>query len=168
MKKEIEDYLHLYVGQHMVVIGSMEGFEEPLPVGTLVRLNCVNKGDIQLYMNDGDAENWNIGVEHGNGMYAHWFNNTDFKLVLRPLSDMTEEELGEWAKIAGADFDEKELKRQHKAFVTLVEQKGINAFEVGKGEFHLVPKMFVFLLSKGFDLFGLIDAGIAIDIKTIK
>jgi len=63
-----------------------------------------------------------------------------FKPILRPLSDMTDEEsnVTKWIKYSDT------------------------------GEIRYPPETFVFLLSKHFDLFGLIEAGLAIDKTTLK
>lgn len=77
----------------------------------------------------------------------------DWKLILRPLSDMTEEE----------------AKDCHN--LTTI-QKSIDGKDVigyyRENEPFLEPIQFAFLLSKHFDLFGLIDAGLAIDKTTLN
>src|SRR5690606_24598318 len=63
------------------------------------------------------------------------------KLILRRLSDMSEEENQEWAETNGALGNCSRYEDEANATV--------------------------YLLSKGFDLFGLIDSGLAIDAKTL-
>lgn len=65
-------------------------------------------------------------------------NIYSLKLILRPLSDMTEEEASESRKIFDSMVAADKLNCEIEAARTL------------------------FALSKGFDLFGLIDAGLAI------
>lgn len=68
-------------------------------------------------------------------------------LVLRPLSDMTEDELQECGNMIYDFSNDPEL----------------NNFKWKDFEIGLAPEQFVYLLSKGFDLFGLIPSGLAID-----
>jgi hypothetical protein len=68
-------------------------------------------------------------------------------LDLRPLSDMTYQELQECGNMVYDFSDDPELNN-HKW----------QDFEIG-----LAPEQFHWLLSKHFDLFGLIEAGLAID-----
>jgi len=69
------------------------------------------------------------------------------KPILRPLSDMTEEEDKECHNIMFGEFAEK------------VKDKYI---------IHYEGKKIAYLLSKHFDLFGWIEAGLAIDKTTLK
>lgn len=85
---------------------------------------------------------------HAVGDYLSWTPNghhncnaLSLKLILRPLSDMTEEEMIE------VDVDVPNILSEYEK---------------------LRPTAFSFLLSKGFDLFGLIDAGLAIDKTKLK
>lgn len=70
------------------------------------------------------------------------------KPILRPLSSMTEDETKEMCRYT------RDALRTVKIW-TPVEVESIQ------------PDLFVWLLSKHFDLFGLIDAGLAIDATTI-
>lgn len=69
----------------------------------------------------------------------------EIKPLLRPLSSMTEEEMHECGNMV-YDFSGTDL-----------DQWQPSDFEIG-----LAPEQFHWLLKKGFDLFGLIDAGIAL------
>lgn len=67
----------------------------------------------------------------------------DLKPILHPLSDMTEEEGKEYVALG---------------FGGMIDQRG------GKLIYQtFTPPCFLWLLSKHFDLFGLIDSGLAID-----
>ena len=92
-----------------------------------------------------------IGCEFSNGLDAKvrtvTFSNADtilgakvgdFKLILRPLSDMTEEEGEEWQKI------------------------GFEPDSRGVDYWPMMARNIKFLTDKGFDLFGLIEANLAI------
>ena len=79
--------------------------------------------------------------------------NPEYKPILRPLIDMKPDEIvyiGEYLKMG---FANAEIIKNHKYCWSLV---------------HLNPNVFVYLLSKQFDLFGLIEAGVAIDATTIQ
>lgn len=120
--KKIEDYIHLYIGQE-------------IETGTgKVTLYAVKKEIIP-------CTNFGMVVLNGNITHGLTWDN-ECKLILRPLSDMTEEEknyIDELQKIE--DEISCPLLRVHKT---------------RHGE------QLRYLLSKGFDLFGLIDAGLAI------
>lgn len=79
-----------------------------------------------------------------------WLDGSYFKPILRPLSDMSEEEENDIAVDMFGDW--------HK-HVT-------NAIKSGKKyvfDYRVYPDLFLYLLSKHFDLFGLIESGEAID-----
>jgi hypothetical protein len=69
--------------------------------------------------------------------------NCHYRFILRPLSSMMEEE---GKQIFG------------ETFIRLVEG----------GTLYLSPNQTLTLLSKGFDLFGLIDSGLAVNAETLK
>lgn len=107
-QREIRDYLHLYLGQDCRCYSTWDtdGWKETVTP------------DLLIEVSDEDSR---IG---------------GLRLILRPLSDMTEEE------------DQIEFPKHN------------------RGEFidmHWYPEGYVWLLSKGFDLFGLIEEGLAVD-----
>lgn len=108
MKKELKDYLHLYLGC------SVKWYN-----GKIATLIDTDKTNCNIY----DVVKYHTGIEN-------------IKPILRPLSDMTEEEEMEWRNISGGNQSP-----------TLKE----SAEEIR------------WFLSKHFDLFGLIEAGLAID-----
>jgi hypothetical protein len=77
----------------------------------------------------------------------------DLKLVLRPFDDMTEEEYSDFQNISFSE-DTKRWEYDEKAKMSIGEPTEFNRF--------------AFLLSKHFDLFGLIEAGLAIDKTKIQ
>lgn len=115
----IKDYLHLYLGCEVQVQSESEK-------GKIKILACVEPVSNKAW------------TESGNTHYIDLI-----KPILRPLSDMTEEE-----------------KRE----ADLVRGNGDGC------DNYAVPEAYEFkyLLSKHFDLFGLIEAGLAIDKTTIK
>lgn len=108
----------------------------------------------------------------------------EIKLLLRPLSDMTEEEAietfklkwlnphsnHEWVFIKmkmeesvfmnpGWSVEAKYRQNKNSKENTMLGTLSMNNFE---------PLCFQYLLSKSFDLFGLIDSGTALDITKVK
>lgn len=74
------------------------------------------------------------------------------KLILRPLASMTEEEMKECGNMIYDFSNDPGLNKWH-----------WKDFEIG-----LSPEQFHYLLSKGFDIFGLIESGLAIDSTSLK
>lgn len=95
------------------------------------------------------------------------YNIASIKPILRRLEDMTEEEICKMALAGGligtptrANIEGNFIQMEYvKDGEILVEHWHPN--ELNAQHFH-------FLLSRGFDLFGLIDAGLGIDAKTIN
>lgn len=91
------------------------------------------------------------------------------KPLLRPLSDMSEEEAREFAIAYGLSNDIKPLRVGVEGSLLQFEYS-----EKGDAKFihwyvqKLSAEMFHYLLSRGFDLFGLIEKGLALDAKTVK
>lgn len=101
-----------------------------------------------------------MGIKQGIGM-------VDMKMVLRPLSDMTEEEKTALLKINLSiithriEFGENYISQNAFGFKGAAEHCAFKSyvFEFNKMD----SKEFHFLLSKHFDLFSLIPEGLAID-----
>ena len=120
MNKDIKDYLHLYLGCEIL-------FDNKLWIlskvgGRVIKLT--RTGKFNKY----------VGARP-----------VDVKLILRPLSDMTEEEYIEWHTIVVGDARD--------ATRYFIETDGEKTR---------------YLLSKQFDLFNLIPEGLAIDKTTLK
>lgn len=140
--KEIKDYLHLYLGCEIEF-----GYKEKKYRGWL--------------RGKSDKTGWECERRSPSIFAPLLYVKAELiKPILRPLSDMTEEE-----------YNEKE------SFVHKFSGKDIGAD--GKGVYsnpYMVRSFFCkleaekvnYLLSKQFDLFGLIEAGIAIDKTTLK
>lgn len=114
--KNIKDYLHLYLGCEYRYFMN----------GVTKTGSRKNKGVITY-----------AALSH---IMARIEQEYNIKPILRPLSDMTEEE---------------RKKCERKVFN-------------GDARFFYTTEAFLFLLSKHFDLFGLIDAGLAIDKTKLK
>ena len=163
--KELKDYLHLYLGCEVM---TNEG------KGKLISVGFNNKVlDIKISV-DGDSE------------CIEWF-----KLVIHPLSDMTEMEIiklmtiiyksifGQCGLISETNLITDENDNDKVGFtckddsnnrigVTVEVDRGI---EFSFNEDKLKVNQFEctqWLLKNSFDLFGLIEAGLAIDKTTLK
>ena len=125
MTKDIRDYLHLYLG-----------------------CECFNH--LRLLGVEGNA----AYVSHpATGRMVKDINY--LKPILRPLSDMTEEELQECGNLV-VDFSDDESGL------------GLNEHKWQDFTLLLCAEQFHWLIQRGFDLFGLIEAGLAIDKTKLK
>jgi hypothetical protein len=126
MKKELKDYLHLYLGCEVFIesYSFMNGNKREKLIDKLTEVGINGRIDCEKYTPpDGDV-----------------------KLVLRPLSDMTEEEKTEM------------MQQKHK-------------YDTGNSMSHTITDHAYrvhWAINKHFDLFGLIEAGLAIDKATLK
>lgn len=84
------------------------------------------------------------------------FRAFEVKLILRPLSSMTEEEERELGKIALPECDAPRSR-----FVLSMESTGKNSEGTLMMD-NYTPEMVVWLLSKGFDIFGLKEKGLCL------
>lgn len=122
MEKKIEAYIHLYLG-----CGATEGNDALVGKLSGIHLN-------HCYI-DYDYKIQSVSIDN-------------LKLVLRPLSDMTEEELKHFGV---SETLTKEELQQH-------------FFDCP----FFTPDEYVYLLKHGFDLFGLIEDGLAVDKTKMK
>lgn len=143
--KELKDYLPFYIGCECVT-----------PDGVMI-FNCLNVNDnrnnVWFYCRWNDKKNCyepkkNAEVLLKSSCVGKSFKYSEIKLILRSLSDMTKKEQEEYDGIDNFQIefcsDEQALRMECEAEKTQ------------------------FLLSKRFDLFGLIEAGLAIDSTTLK
>lgn len=128
MEKNIKDYLHLYLGCEVICPDPFKD-EGVNTRGYLTGIHGEHGPEIQLIEGYHASEN------------PEYFDYSQIKLIVRPLSSMTEGEGNELENIG------------HNAV--------LNKFEINR--FH--AERIKYLLSKGFDLFGLIEAGLAIEKK---
>jgi hypothetical protein len=146
-KKDIKDYLHLYLSQQFVVRGGK--------VGRIVSVG--ENGSIIVYP-DGD--------QRGN-----FIINEVLKPVLRTLSSMTIEEGKEIVMLRSPIGS---IVTKDKIVINYILDIHISWYFTGVPNItrwvrfdELSPSQFIYLLSKGFDLFNLIPEGLAID-STLK
>lgn len=92
---------------------------------------------------------------------------SSIKPILRPVSDLTEEEFIEWGNSLGATESEAKIKEKFPQMKALLMERGINTFHFPEGRFNMAPLLVKFLLSKHFDLFGWISKDLAINKNTL-
>jgi hypothetical protein len=149
---DIKDYLHLYIGCEVISTGGKH-------MGKLVGVS-VNQATIN------PLDHFDPRVTPPQYL----------KPILRPLSDMTEEEAKHFFGLSdNAEVYCKVNHGNHTEFMyKWQDSEAIYDTRDGKSyssialthDRHLLPTSsdgFLFLLSKYFDLFGLIDAGLALD-----
>lgn len=153
--KDIKDYLHLYIGCECM-IGDMKW-----------------KREEHLYGLAPDVD-VDFGKPIKSKLDAHVLSVFSDKctLILRPLSDMTEEE----ALYCISTFDRgvdnpvfKIIGKDELGEDWVYVQVGYEETECcwGPNLNYMGAEMFRYLLSRGFDLFGLIESGLAIDKTSI-
>jgi len=144
MEKKIQDYLAYYIGQEVVE-----------PDGCILNLEAVFSHGTALA----------TGKNQRGGFRSHHGVLNDVKLRLRPLSDMTREEIIQFFKIGGIVY-----KEPHRAEIQddrFIQMEGYDSIGDYSSCYHegisFRPEQFQYLLKQGFDLFGLIEAGLAVD-----
>ena len=154
--KDIKDYLHLYLGCECKIVWIDEQY----------RYKKMTAYDLEI---------WYEGCVGVLTEYMLWLSSQGkmkFELHLRPLSDILNTEAYEVYKIyfgkeAALDFSgdtgsayftpkKVRVKAEHALQI-------FNGEDYETGDFMKVIELVPYLLSKHFDLFGLIEAGLAID-----
>jgi hypothetical protein len=142
--KELKDYIHLYIGCN-ITYPDIES-EAPMVIARLTGIsnqNGVETTYLEVQKNDNGTET------HGD--YLSWKPNghhksdaLHIKLILRPLDEMSDAESTVYAQLGDADFNK----------------------AVGRKDYYAVDKMAAhqvfWALKKGFDLFDLHAAGLAV------
>lgn len=141
MKKDIKDYLYLYIGCEI-----MDEYNNK--VGKLVAIDYSEENPVRVL----HKVTWRLEY-------------SEVKPILRPLSDMTIEELEEQEaviKIFMPDFSVTEKDRLDA--IERINKHGISALRFDEDSNPLmIFEVLRLLLKQGFDLFGLIESGLAID-----
>jgi hypothetical protein len=149
--KDIKPYLPFYIGQKAIA---------PAASGTLVGV-C----DWAAYIETDENVLRSVSIEN-------------VVLELRQLSDMSEEELKELIHFEKLNREYADVSYRRdigyngnliaiEIDYTIVEEDLVSPQGWRLNFSAMNAEDFKFLLSKGFDLFGLIDAGLAIDAKTL-
>lgn len=143
----IKDYLHLYLGCKVAI--ASEQFKGDSLV--LTALEMVRLGTVCTVTDTAIKTSFNVNAE-------------DVKPILRPLSDMQLDEMKQFFSLTGLPNDCKPTRADYSDFVFQLEYVSCGAIQSTHSYlYHLSPKQFFWLLSKHFDLFGLIEAGLALD-----
>lgn len=146
--KELKTYAHLYLGCQIIRDGM---------TGKLSEID-VDHNLVTMKFSDEIGQNISVPMD-------------EVKLLLRPLSNMTEEEARhiyrnyfgkstaeDWSGDTGsAYFRPKQIVPKKENAIRIIE-----GHDYSTGDFMIVVELVPYLLSHGFDLFGLIDAGLAV------
>lgn len=158
--KELKDYIHLYIGCECI-IGDLNWKPE-------TNLNGLAPGVDPEYGKP-------IRTKLSHHICEHFVHQTT--LILRPLSDMSEEERMDFyekyfGKRMANDYtgDTGSAYFQPKKIIPTTDHimRIVCGDDYSSGDFMKVVEMVPWLLSKGFDLFGLQAAGIAVYETEIK
>jgi len=141
-EKKLKDYIGYYIGCRCLNTWFPEGHEE---YDKQWILTGYNRSSVKCFHLDNEEE----------------FTRTDsIKLILRLLGGISESECWELHKIDPI-FVPGTSSEYIKDRLYLYREKCIT-FR------HISPLLFHFLIQKGFDLFGLIESGLAIDTSTLN
>lgn len=151
--KELKDFIHLYIGCDVLIT------DEEL-AKDLIEAGGNGRGVLT-----------GLHGEYGPEFAAYECHHTSespeytwhLKLILRPLESITEGEAKQYARLRGYNDDYiVNFKFKEKGFeFGTGGSKTFLCLVPPHGDRH-TPECFRYLLSKGFDLFGLKDAGLAI------
>ena len=145
MKKELKVFAPLYLGCECIT-----------PDGIMI-LNGINTVDIKhsvwFYCRWNDKKNCYLPKQNGDilmkqSLVGKSYKYSEIKLILRPLSTMTEEEQEKYDE--NDNFQNKFCSDEQALRIECEAEKT------------------KFLLSKHFDLFGLIEAGLAVNAAELK
>lgn len=169
-EKKLQHYLHLYIGCQVQYEGIVNGKELKAELQA-------NKHDVFYTPQVKEEKGMKLGYlrevcYRQTGGYARckvgrkslksYWGNPCIKLILRPLSDMTEEDGLAYAKLTRPEATKAKIESGQ--VWSFHDPDGITFYKWKAHKLHeSCPEEFLWLLSKHFDLFGLIDAGLAID-----
>lgn len=146
---KLQDYIHYYIGCRCINTWFQEGHKE-------YNKGWVLSGYCQLYANGGKP----FLLESENEVT--WTDSIN--LILRRLEDITEDEFVNAIKIYDPEEDFEYARSHYPSF----KERGMAGMSVQEGQFSDTMHVVHYLISIGVDMFGLIDAGLAIDSKTLK
>lgn len=156
MEKKIEDYLHLYLGCECQLGSEIEIPDTAPQVEVLTGITVKKNGQTICYFLNKTISYRTI---------------ESVTPILRPLSDMTEEELKEVRRtmLEYSDLSFNPSAHQHMSkrgqtfYYENYDDEGNHISSSISNISNLPLKCIPLLLSKGFDLFDLIEAGLVID-----
>lgn len=161
MKKELKDFIHLYIGCGIFCPNPHDDESEHLVKGFLTGIHGEYGAEIAII--DG----------HHTEEEPHYEEFKKVKLILRNLDSMTEEEANQLFDIHYSEsgvFKWRncfQVNRHSAEYWINYESSKRDRINVIKFD-ELKSKDFTWLLSKSFDLFNLIPEGLAIDSATLK
>ncbi len=166
---KIENYLHLYMGCDVLGVYSDQSKRR----GHLS--DVINGGfecGVQFFLEDGTH------LEES----PTWNDAKDVKLILRPLSDMSQDEMKEAyflvfnKKFIGNNITHRDIGKKEERWVLwsgverlFIYRDGDVGADSDLQHYHVhAPTVVKWQLSKNFDVFGLIKAGLAVDKTTLQ
>lgn len=191
--KDIKDYLPYYIGQKCSTpdgIGTIQGLPWAINCHDRVHVHFAKMVRTENSIDGGHSKVRNHGVYAisagryepigTSGVTEDGFDMPGgVKPILRRLSDMTEQEMKAlyrtrtlWAYIQESHIKKIQFSEGNQNCITIGYEgpSGSSGYTCGNELMYLnqlMPTQFHYLLKQGFDLFGLIDEGAAIDAKTI-
>jgi hypothetical protein len=143
MEKNIKDYLHLYLGCECI------GYSHFKDESTGQNIEVPLKRKI-------------VGVtQYGVELEGGTFSVAYVKPILRPLSDMTEEEKVELFTLNFGNHRFTNFGYDSIECIILADKD--ERIRVGLSSNSMGANAFLFCLTRGFDLFGLLESGLAIN-----
>lgn len=173
MKKELSNYIHHYLGCD-VQVRKKDRLKQWLTGRICEVTRKSNHGDwIRVWFEDVYKVIYEQWQESSSNAHTYFLAYDEIKILLRPLSSMTISEAAEYA-----DFYQNspipdectiEVKpKENWVHISITSPDGGSGMSLFPGGPHGdKAEAFRYLLSKQFDLFGLIEAGIAIDKTTL-
>lgn len=157
MDKQLKDYLHYYLGCQMYAY----------------TLESVTNGWLEKQMSKNPQMGYSYELTAGNLKKTL---EDGYLPILRKLESMTEEEAEDLARLVTPKFRWEDIRILEVKPTEIHFMDGSKWYGDGVEEFNdcyislieFAPACFHYLLSRGFDLFGLINAGLAVDKATIK
>jgi hypothetical protein len=163
MNKHLRDYLHFYLGCEAEV--KRKNDNQP-HIGRICEITKdSNHGDWVDVRFENVITVTSMNWERSTSNFHHYFIGYDsIRPILRPLSDMTDEEIKQVAWLLHR-FKPEDIRGKDNVGNIKVTNKSPFYYWINVRQ-HLNADTCIYLLSKGFDLFELIESGLAID-KTV-
>jgi hypothetical protein len=139
---KLQDYAHYYIGCQCIIDYTLPGGNKIIDYkGMFIRYDCTDKSP---YCVKGETDTiWTYSI----------------KPILRKLEDMTDDECMVVNEISPY-FTKGTSERYIRERLYCIRDRIMYL--------HLIPEVFHYCLKQGFDIFNLINSGLAIDSKTLK
>lgn len=161
MEKKIVDYLHLYgTGIDIMTPDGKGTLLSIYPKGIEAGLHIIKQGQVMK------------GRYSTAGMH-YFYNYEDCQPLLSKLEDITKENVKTLTELIGIKNFKNYRWTKNADGADIIEVTYFNSRRHQEEVFfmwvnYFTPAQFHYLLKKGYDLFGLIEAGLAVDKKTLK